>query len=109
MRSFSGLLGKPNDLPLLSCTLPMVCKFPNLKRIKHVDCPVYIIHGIRDEVIHVSHAHRMWDSVPNKCFPPYFVELAGHNNIVSYCRDYYKKINDFIHCVDHWVQKINKA
>jgi len=48
-------------------------KFPNIKRIKNIDCPVFIIHGNRDEVIHISHAHRMWENVSNKVFPPYFV------------------------------------
>ena len=36
-------------------------KFPNIDRIKNFDCPVYIIHGNRDEIVHVNHAYRLWE------------------------------------------------
>jgi len=52
----------------LRWTFPSFDKFPNIKRIKNIDCPIYIIHGNRDELVHVSHAHRLWEKVPNKCF-----------------------------------------
>ena len=63
-------------------------KFPNIKRIKNIDNPVFIIHGMRDELIHISHAHRMFENCVNKDFPPYFVETAGHNNIEKHAKDY---------------------
>ena len=63
-------------------------KFPNIDRIKNFDCPVYIIHGERDEIVHVCHGYRLWENVVNKEFPPYFVEMAGHNNIEKYAKDY---------------------
>ena len=72
----------------LRWTLPAIDKFPNIKRIKNIDCPIYIIHGSRDELVHVSHAHRMWEKVSNKIFQPHFVELAGHNNVEKHCKDY---------------------
>ena len=30
----------------------------------------------------------LWENVVNKDFPPYFVEMAGHNNIEKYAKDY---------------------
>ena len=63
-------------------------KFPNIKRVKNFDCPVYIIHGMRDELVHISHAHRMYKNIVNKDFEPYFVEMAGHNNIEKHAKDY---------------------
>jgi pimeloyl-ACP methyl ester carboxylesterase len=39
----------------LRWTLPFD-KFPNIDRIKNIDCPVYIIHGRRDEVVPFYHA-----------------------------------------------------
>lgn len=80
-------------------------KFPNIDRIKNFDCPVYIVHGERDEIVHVYHGHRLWENVVNKDFPPYFVEMAGHNNIEKYAKDYLQRVRKFIDHVDQWVQK----
>lgn len=63
-------------------------KFPNIDRIKSFDCPVFIIHGERDEIVHVDHSRRLWGNVVNKDFPPYFVRMAGHNNIEKFATDY---------------------
>jgi pimeloyl-ACP methyl ester carboxylesterase len=63
-------------------------KFPNIDRIRNFDCPVYIVHGMRDEIVHISHGYRLWQNTANKSFEPYWVELAGHNNIEKYAKDY---------------------
>ena len=80
-------------------------KFPNIDRIKNFDCPVYIIHGERDEIVHVSHGKRLWENVVNKDFPPYFVDMAGHNNIEKYAKDYLQRVRKFIDHVDKWVNE----
>ena len=91
----------------LRWTLPFD-KFPNIDRIKTFDCPVYICHGQRDEIVHISHGHRLWEACANKGFQPYFVELAGHNNIEKYAKDYLVRIKKFIDHVDIWVEEKNK-
>jgi len=91
----------------LRWTLPFD-KFPNIDRIKNFDCPVYIVHGQRDEIVHISHAHRLWENVQNKDFEPYFVELAGHNNIEKYAKDYLQRIRKFIDHIDLWVENKNR-
>ena len=63
-------------------------KFPNIDWIKNFDCPVYIIHGERDEIVHVDHSKRLWNNVVNKDVEPYFVKMAGHNNIEKFAKDY---------------------
>ena len=83
-------------------------KFPNIDRIKNFDCPIYIIHGNRDEIVHVNHSHRLWEAAVNKDFEPYFVEMAGHNNIEKYCKDYLQRVRKFIDHVDEWVTKKNE-
>ena len=82
----------------LRWTLPFD-KFPNIDRIKNFDCPVYIVHGLRDEIVHVTHGQRLWEACANKSFPPYFVEQAGHNNIERYAKDYLTRVRCFIDCV----------
>ena len=81
--------------------------FPNIDRIKNFDCPVYIIHGERDEIVHISHGHQLWQNVQNKDFEPYFVEMAGHNNIEKYAKDYLQRVRKFIEHIDSWVEMKN--
>ena len=77
----------------LRFTLPFD-KFPNIDRIKNFDCPVYIVHGLRDEIVHITHGYRLWEQVVNKKYSSsYFVEQAGHNNIEKYAKDYLKRVN----------------
>ena len=83
-------------------------KFPNIDRIKNFDFPVYIIHGMRDEIVHVNHAFKLWDACPNKDFELYIVELAGHNNIEKYARDYLQKVCKFIEHIDKQMEERNK-
>mmetsp|Transcript_16945 Transcript_16945/g.26086 ORF Transcript_16945/g.26086 Transcript_16945/m.26086 type:complete len:143 (-) Transcript_16945:111-539(-) len=90
----------------LRWTLPFD-KFPNIDRIKNFDCPVYIVHGERDEIVHISHGHRLWESCPNKGYEPYFVERAGHNNIERFATDYLARVRKFIEHVDAWVDQKN--
>lgn len=59
---------------------------------------------MRDELVHISHAHQMYKNIVNKDFEPYFVELAGHNNIEKHAKDYLDRINEFIEHVDNWVE-----
>ena len=80
-------------------------KFPNVNRVKNFDCPVYIIHGTRDEIVHVDHAHRLFEACANKDFEPYIVEMAGHNNIEKFAKDYLQRVRKFIEHVDAWVQE----
>ena len=58
--------------------------------------------------MHISHAHRLWETCANKDFEPYFVELAGHNNIEKYAKDYLARIRNFIEHVDNWVAEKNR-
>lgn len=83
-------------------------KFPNVDRVGNFDCPIYIVHGNRDEIVHISHAHRLWEACANKNFEPYFVELAGHNNIEKFAKDYLLRIRNFIEHVDNWVAEKNR-
>ena len=84
----------------LRWTLPFD-KFPNIDRIKNFDCPVYICHGTRDEIVDVCHGRRLWENCVNKEVQPYFVESAGHNNIEKYAgKEYLIRVRKFIDHVD---------
>ena len=63
--------------------------FPNIDRIKNIDCPTFIIHGRRDEIVHVEHSKRLVSEMKNKTVQPYFIDKLGH---LEFCPDYYNKI-----------------
>jgi pimeloyl-ACP methyl ester carboxylesterase len=58
--------------------------FPNLTRIKKVNCPVFIIHGMLDEEVAFIHGKTLQDAVPDDCKrTPWWVKDRGHNDITD--------------------------
>ncbi len=58
--------------------------FPNLNRIKRVNCPVFIIHGMLDEEVAFSHGKALQEAVPDDCKrTPWWVKDRGHNDITD--------------------------
>lgn len=43
----------------LRFTLPFD-KFPNINRVKNINCPIFIIHGKRDEIVPFYHAEELY-------------------------------------------------
>lgn len=77
--------------------------FPNVDRIGKVLCPVYIVHGTKDEIIPFYHAE---DLVANCregiAYPPYLVENGGHNNLELIARQpFYDHFLKFL----QWLEK----
>src|SRR5690606_6676732 len=62
-------------------------RFPNLKRISRVDCPLLIIHGSADSVIPPAHGKRLLEAAiaPDKRFLE--IPDAGHNDLFSVAGD----------------------
>jgi abhydrolase domain-containing protein 17 len=56
-------------------------RFPNLRNMREVRAPVLVIHGVRDEVIPVSHGRRLFAAAPEPKLE-LWVEAAGHNDLV---------------------------
>jgi len=56
-------------------------RFPNLERIRHIDCPLLIIHGEEDSLIRISHGRKLYEASParDKRFMP--VPGAGHDDL----------------------------
>lgn len=58
--------------------------FPNINRIKKVQCPVMVIHGMLDEEVHFSHGISLHDAVPDVLKrEPWWVKDRGHNDITD--------------------------
>jgi pimeloyl-ACP methyl ester carboxylesterase len=75
----------------LRWTLPFD-KFPNIDRVPNINCPIFIIHGRRDEIVPFYHAIELHANSKLK-YPPYYVDGAGHNNIEKFAPDYLERIN----------------
>ncbi|HEX6189952.1 MAG TPA: alpha/beta hydrolase [Pyrinomonadaceae bacterium] len=55
-------------------------KFRNVDKIKHVRCPVLIVHGRQDEVIPFWHGERLFQ-LANQPKVNFWVDGAGHNDL----------------------------
>ena len=103
----SGLMSIFRVVLNLRWTLPLD-KFPNIDRIPNIDCPVFIIHGTRDEIVPFYHAQEMYKATRHK-YPAYFVEGAGHNNVEKFAGDYLKRVEAFITHVDEFIRERNRS
>mmetsp|Transcript_19493 Transcript_19493/g.23225 ORF Transcript_19493/g.23225 Transcript_19493/m.23225 type:complete len:451 (-) Transcript_19493:336-1688(-) len=58
--------------------------FPNIDRIKDVECPVMIIHGELDEEVPITHGRALHDAVPKDLRrAPWWVPGRGHNDLTD--------------------------
>lgn len=73
-------------------------KFENIKKIKHVKSPVFIIHGTDDRVVPFSHAKEMFKKANQpKMFLP--VKGRGHNDPFPMEKRFQKNIKKFIELI----------
>lgn len=67
--------------PLLN-VLPFKSSFSNISRLPHLDCPILIIHGTKDELIPLEAVQRLASAATNTELV--VIEGAGHMNIRRY-------------------------
>ena len=62
--------------------LLLVDPFPNIDKIRHVECPIVMLHGTSDSVIPYSQGRRLYDMAPA---PKWFVPIdgAGHEDFIE--------------------------
>jgi len=77
--------------------------FPNIDKMPDIECPVFIIHGTRDEVVPFWHGQELFLACKTKWrAKPFWVDGAGHNNIEALLREdgsFFTRINEFL---DEW-------
>jgi hypothetical protein len=72
-------------------------KFPNLKRIPQVRCPVLVIHGRQDEIIPFWHGEKLFAAAPQPKYSAWMA-VAGHNDLAAVAwEEYVKALQDFAH------------
>jgi abhydrolase domain-containing protein 17 len=65
-------------------------RFPNLKRMKDITCPVLVMHGRQDRIIHFRHGQILYEAAPEKR-QSLWVDDAGHNDFYFVAGDQYEK------------------
>jgi len=71
--------------------------FNNLREVTRIDAPVYVIHGTADEEIPWKHGQMLHDAAKKPHEPPYWVEGAGHNNLLEAAgEEYFVKLGAFL-------------
>jgi pimeloyl-ACP methyl ester carboxylesterase len=66
-----------------SCITQYVDKYPSIKYIAELDCPVKIFHGTNDNIIPISHGQALATARKNKAFYPTWLLNIGHNDILE--------------------------
>lgn len=64
--------------------------FPNIDRIKNTSCPIFILHGVKDEVIPFWNGEMLFLAAPVELrAKPFWVVDGSHNNIEEMLRFVY--------------------
>jgi fermentation-respiration switch protein FrsA (DUF1100 family) len=67
-------------------TLPLDM-FPTVDRMASLICPVWVIHGTKDEVVPFWNGEELFLSVPIELrAKPFWIDGAGHNNLEIFYR-----------------------
>ncbi len=75
-------------------------RFNNIGKINKITSPIMFIHGKEDKVIPFYHSLNLKDEFNGKS-SNYWIENAGHNNILSLARNkYWEKIAEFVELID---------
>ncbi|CAD8046094.1 unnamed protein product [Paramecium primaurelia] len=84
--------------------------FPNVDRIKNVTCPVFIMHGLEDEIIDFTQAKLLANNC-QRLYEYWEVENIGHSGIdtnAEHRKNYFYKLRDFIKLIQQENQTIKE-
>lgn len=72
--------------------------YKNIDKIRHVTCPVLVIHGTKDDIVNMSHGKRLWELAKDK-YDPLWVKGGGHCNLETY-PEYIKHMRKFMNAME---------
>ncbi|KAL4498482.1 hypothetical protein ABPG72_019600 [Tetrahymena utriculariae] len=85
--------------------------FPNFQMIKFVNCPVFIMHGEKDDIIPIKHGKYLYKKLKqNSKYNPWWVKDANHNDIQYNNRqEFFERISNFLkYCSNYSLNKTEK-
>jgi pimeloyl-ACP methyl ester carboxylesterase len=72
-------------------------EYSNDTRVQKFNVPTLLIHGTSDGVIPYSESQLLYQNLPNSVEKKLvLIDEAGHNNILSFKRDYFLPLSDFV-------------
>jgi abhydrolase domain-containing protein 17 len=78
--------------------------YPNIDRIRKVQCPVLIIHGRLDQEVEISHGKELYRAVPHQYRrEPWWVQDRGHNDItdgIGKLAEFIRRLRRFLGTLD---------
>ncbi|XP_010417185.1 PREDICTED: protein ABHD17C-like, partial [Camelina sativa] len=72
--------------------------YKNIDKIRHVTCPVLVIHGAKDDIVNISHGKRLYELAKDK-YDPLWVKGGGHCNLETY-PEYIKHMRKFMNAME---------
>ncbi|CAH8263346.1 unnamed protein product [Arabidopsis lyrata] len=72
--------------------------YKNIEKIRHVTCPVLVLHGTKDDIVNISHGRRLWELAKDK-YDPLWVKGGGHCNLETY-PEYIKHVRKFMNAME---------
>jgi len=89
--TFTSAYRVVSRVPLFPCE-----KFPSVKRIAHISCPVLVIHGTDDWIIRPWHGRALYAAAPTPK-KAWWVEGAGHNDVILTAgEEYFVRLRAFL-------------
>lgn len=87
--------------------------FPNIRRIKNVKSPVYVIHGEDDDEVTVDHGQELLEAVKFEYkYPAWWVPKKGHNDVIlGNEHEYIRRLKSYLLYLDQFKEnmKMNKS
>lgn len=78
--------------------------FCNIDKLPGIKCPVFVIHGRRDEIVPFWHGQELYLATdPRYRYEPFWVPKAGHNNVEALLREsgvFFAKMREFFDFVE---------
>lgn len=72
--------------------------FANVDKVPDVECPTYIVHGTKDEIVPIWHGEELWRNLKKPvAYEPFWIEGGGHNNLEIMAREpFYERLVEFL-------------
>jgi len=78
--------------------------FPNIDRIANTSCPIFVVHGTKDEVVPFWNGQALFLAAPIALrAKPFWVHEGCHNNLEELLREDCVFFNQFIEFLTEWV------
>jgi uncharacterized protein len=80
---------------LVSVENKMRYKFPSFENLQHVNCPILILHGNKDEVVPYESGKKLFDGLTNKKARLVTINNGKHNNLNTFS-EYWTELTGFM-------------